>query len=121
MSDVMLQSSAKGDWGYEIEGKNGKEQFKIQFGFNTIPESHLKSIEKEPGFVALVKKGKFKVLNAGDVKRKEKADEKIEEMKRKQEQGSMQMQGEVQELAIEEWLAAQFPLDTIDEIKKLKL
>lgn len=41
-----------------------------------------------------------------------------EEMKRKQEQGSMQIQGEVQELAIEEWLAAQFPLDTIEEIKK---
>jgi len=41
-----------------------------------------------------------------------------EEMKRKQEQGSMQLQGEVQELAIEEWLASQFPLDTIDEIKK---
>jgi len=41
-----------------------------------------------------------------------------EEMKRKQEQGSMQLQGEVQELAIEEWLIAQFPLDTIEEIKK---
>jgi hypothetical protein len=41
-----------------------------------------------------------------------------EEMKRKQEQGSMQLQGEVQELAIEEWLRSQFPLDTIDEIKK---
>ncbi|MBL7812389.1 MAG: DUF2130 domain-containing protein [Bacteroidetes bacterium] len=41
-----------------------------------------------------------------------------EEMKRKQEQGSMQLQGEVQELAIEEWLMAKFPLDTIEEIKK---
>ncbi len=41
-----------------------------------------------------------------------------EEMKRRQEQGSVQLQGEVQELAIEEWLAAQFPLDTIEEIKK---
>lgn len=41
-----------------------------------------------------------------------------EEMKRKQEQGSMQLQGEVMELAIEEWLASKFPLDTIDEIKK---
>lgn len=41
-----------------------------------------------------------------------------EEMKRKQEQGSMQLQGEVQELAIEEFLAANFPLDTIEEIKK---
>jgi len=47
-------------------------------------------------------------------------DQKIltEQMKRKQEQGSMQLQGEVQELAIEEWLASQFPLDTIEEIKK---
>jgi hypothetical protein len=41
-----------------------------------------------------------------------------EEMKRKQEQGSMQLQGEVQELAIEEWLSVNFPLDTIEEIKK---
>lgn len=41
-----------------------------------------------------------------------------EEMKRKQEQGSMQLQGEVLELAIEEYLAAAFPLDTISEVKK---
>ena len=41
-----------------------------------------------------------------------------DEMSRKQEQGSMQLQGEVQELGIEEWLSSQFPLDTIDEIKK---
>jgi hypothetical protein len=41
-----------------------------------------------------------------------------EEMKRKQEQGSMQLQGEILELAIEEWLATNFPLDTITEIKK---
>lgn len=51
---------------------------------------------------------------------KQLADQKklTEEMQRKQEQGSMQTQGEVQELAIEEWLAAQFPLDVIEEIKK---
>ena len=42
----------------------------------------------------------------------------VEEMKRKSEQGSMQLQGEVQELAIEEWLKSQFPLDEIKEIKK---
>ena len=41
-----------------------------------------------------------------------------DDMKRKQEQGSMQLQGEIQELAIEEWLMAEFPLDTVDEIKK---
>lgn len=40
------------------------------------------------------------------------------EIKRKAEQASIQMQGEIQELAIEQWLAASFPLDTIEEIKK---
>lgn len=39
-------------------------------------------------------------------------------LQRKAEQGSMQLQGEVQELAIEEWLASSFPLDSIDEVKK---
>lgn len=39
-------------------------------------------------------------------------------MKRKQDQGSMQLQGEVQELAIEEWFQVQFPLDTIEENEK---
>lgn len=57
---------------------------------------------------------KFKEL----VKQLEDQKKLTEEMKRKQEQGSMQMQGEVQELAIEEWLSSQFPLDSIDEIKK---
>lgn len=42
----------------------------------------------------------------------------LQEAQRKAEQGSMQLQGEVQELAIEEWLRSSFPLDTIDEIKK---
>jgi hypothetical protein len=44
----------------------------------------------------------------------------INEMKRKTEQGSMQMQGEVQELAIEEYLTATFPRDVIEEISKGK-
>ncbi|HIP60798.1 MAG TPA: DUF2130 domain-containing protein, partial [Campylobacterales bacterium] len=42
----------------------------------------------------------------------------LEETKRKAEQGSMQIQGEAQELLIEEWLAKQYPFDTIEEIKK---
>ncbi len=44
--------------------------------------------------------------------------EQMEIMKRKAEQGSMQLQGEVQELIIEEWLSTNYPLDTIEEIKK---
>jgi hypothetical protein len=42
----------------------------------------------------------------------------IEEMKRKAEQVSMQLQGEVQELAIEEWILSKFPHDQLDERKK---
>ena len=42
----------------------------------------------------------------------------IQEAQRVAEQGSMQAQGEVQELAIEEWLRDQFPFDEIAEIKK---
>ena len=41
-----------------------------------------------------------------------------EEMKRKAEQGSMQMQGEVQELLLEELLKNSFPFDAIVEVGK---
>ena len=41
-----------------------------------------------------------------------------EEMKRKSEQGSMQMQGEVQELLLEELLKSSFPFDEIVEVGK---
>ena len=41
-----------------------------------------------------------------------------EEMKRKAEQGSMQLQGEVQELALEELLRSNFPFDEISEVGK---
>jgi len=44
--------------------------------------------------------------------------EDLKETQRRADQGSMQLQGEVQELAIEEWLSATFPLDTIEEVKK---
>lgn len=42
----------------------------------------------------------------------------IETMQRKAEQGSMQMQGEVHELALEELLKSTFPFDSIDEVGK---
>ncbi len=42
----------------------------------------------------------------------------VEEMKRKAEQGSMQMQGEIQELAIEDFLRTLFPFDLVNEVSK---
>jgi hypothetical protein len=44
--------------------------------------------------------------------------ERIEDMKRKTDQGSMQVQGEAQEIAIEELLEERFPLDLINPIGK---
>jgi len=41
-----------------------------------------------------------------------------EEMRRKAEQGSMQLQGEVQELALEELLRSSFPFDVVSEVGK---
>lgn len=73
-----------------------------------------------------IEKEKIQKLTAEQVelKLKEK-DEHLEQLKRqlaeaqrKAEQGSMQLQGEAQELAIEEWLNAQYPFDSIEEIKK---
>lgn len=46
------------------------------------------------------------------------AEKTIEEMKRKAEQGSTQLQGEVQELALEELLRSSFPFDEITEVGK---
>lgn len=42
----------------------------------------------------------------------------VEEMRRKAEQRSMQMQGEVQELALEELLRSTFPFDIVEEVGK---
>ena len=42
----------------------------------------------------------------------------VDEMKRKAEQGSMQLQGEVQELILEELLRVTFPFDKVEEVGK---
>jgi len=42
----------------------------------------------------------------------------VSELKRKSEQGSMQLQGEVQELALEAFLSTAYPLDRVDPVAK---
>lgn len=44
--------------------------------------------------------------------------ERLKDAQLKAEQGSMQLQGEAQELAVESWLRQHYPLDHISEIKK---
>ncbi|MCF6222907.1 MAG: DUF2130 domain-containing protein [Flavobacteriaceae bacterium] len=90
------ESKAKADAEIALNEKLKEEAIKIKKIVNEANELKFKEYEKQ----------------LSDQK------ELMDQMKRKHEQGSMQMQGEVQELAIEEWLANTFPLDTIDEIKK---
>lgn len=86
------------------------------------------ALEKEQEFSERLKDEKLKIKKQADesnalkIKELEKQleDQKnlAEEMKRKAEQGSMQLQGEVQELAIEEILRATFIYDKISEVPK---
>ena len=72
--------------------------------------------EKQKAVQEITSQNELK-LKESDEKMKQ-LQEQLQITQRKLEQGSMQMQGEVQELAIEEYLAIKFPLDTIEEIKK---
>jgi hypothetical protein len=58
-------------------------------------------------------------LRMKELEEKLEAQKKLaEEMQRKAEQGSMQLQGEAQELALEEMLRVTFPFDIISEVGK---
>lgn len=86
------------------------------------------TLEKEKEYSERLKEEKLKIRKQSDeasalkIKELEKQleDQKYlaEEMKRKVEQGSMQLQGEIQELAIEEILSTLFPFDIISEVPK---
>ncbi len=67
---------------------------------------------------------KKQIINENELKFKQK-DEQLKQLQKqlqlaqiKAEQGSSQLQGEVQELAIEEYLSKNYPFDKIEEIKK---
>ncbi len=85
-------------------------------------------VESERRFTKTLMEEREKIRKNEEGKMQFKVDEKdqvimqlnrqLQEAQRKAEQGSMQLQGEVQELAIEDWLKTNFPLDTIEEIKK---
>ncbi len=67
----------------------------------------------------------LEVLEAQNELKMKAKDEQLEQIRReldnarrKAEQGSMQLQGEALEVAIESWLSSQFPFDAIEEVKK---
>ena len=97
----------------EQELKNQQELMKLQI--------QKELIEKTAQIEETAKKKKdeeFELTRKEFEKKLEDQKNLINEMKRKAEQGSMQLQGEIQELALEEILKRTFVYDTIDEIGK---
>jgi hypothetical protein len=78
--------------------------------------SKLLAKEREKSGKAAEEKNQLKIAEKQHVI--DQLHEKLKDAQRKISQGSMQTQGEVQELAIEEYLRASFPLDDVVEVKK---
>lgn len=118
LKDKSLQIQELNKSKAEIEKlKREKEEIKSQVEADAAKRLNLQiSEEKEKIRKSEEEKNELRMKEL--MKQLEDQKRLTEEMKRKQEQGSMQLQGEVQELAIEEWLTTKFPLDSIEEIKK---
>lgn len=89
MANVFLESKARGDWWYEIEEGKIKVKYKIKFGFNEIPESHIKMLENNPGYQAKLARKTYKILNKKQAlvadKTKEKVIDQAKELKQVKE------------------------------------
>ena len=92
MKELTLIRHAKSDWGNE----NLKDIDRVKKMESERSDLKIKELEK-------------KLTDQAEL---------VETMRRKAEQGSMQLQGEVLELALEELLKATFPLDSIEEVAK---
>lgn len=99
----------------KMQRKMQEQEKEIELKFQLKLNNQLK--ESEEAIQKRLKEGMDMKLLEKD---KQLDDQKklIEEMKRKADQGSMQMQGEVMELAIEEMLRRSFPHDEITEVMK---
>lgn len=75
-------------------------------------------LQKEENDKLLLKEQEFQLKTRELEKQIEDQKKLVDEMKRKAEQGSMQMQGEVQELLLEELLQSTFPFDKIEPVGK---
>jgi hypothetical protein len=118
LSEKSLQVKALNKSRAEVEKlKREKEELKEQVELEAEKKlSHQLSLEKEKIRKTEEEKARLNLSEKEQVIQQLK--EQLQEAQRKAEQGSTQLQGEVQELAIEDWLQSQFPLDTVEEIKK---
>ena len=101
-----------------IQAKEAELELELQRKLNTERESLKAQIQKEEAERLSIKDQEH-VLKVKELEKQLEDQRKLaEEMRRKAEQGSMQMQGEVQELLLEELLKTSFPFDQISEVGK---
>ena len=101
-----------------IQTKEAELELELQRKLNTERESLKAQIQKEEAERLSIKDQEY-VLKVKELEKQLEDQRKLaEEMRRKAEQGSMQMQGEVQELLLEELLKTSFPFDQISEVGK---
>jgi hypothetical protein len=100
--------------------KNREAELEIQLQKRLLEERSQLSeqIRKEEAERNAVKETEFQLRMRELEKQLEDQKKLAEEMRRKAEQGSMQLQGEVQELMLEELLQSSFPFDKVEEVGK---
>ena len=102
----------------EIEKiKREKEQLKTELNAE-FQKKFNEDLVKEKEVIAKNEKDRVELTIIEQNQKIENLLKELDNAKRKAEQGSMQIQGEVQEIAIEEWIESQFPLDSVEEVKK---
>ena len=104
----------------EQELKNKEQEIEIQIQKQLLAEREYltQQIRKEETDRVMIKESEYQLKLKELEKQLEDQRKLAEEMRRKAEQGSMQLQGEAQELLLEEMLKDHFPYDSISEVGK---
>jgi len=102
----------------EFKQKEAELEIVLQRKLQEERTSLVEQIKKQEQEKNALKDNEFQLKQKEFEKQIEDQKKLIDEMKRRAEQGSMQLQGEVQELALEELLKTAFPFDTISEVGK---
>lgn len=102
----------------ELKNKEAELELSVQKKLQTEREKLSDEIRKLEEQKAAAKETEMQLRMKELEKQLEVQKNLAEEMRRKAEQGSMQLQGEVQELALEEMLRTSFPFDMVSEVGK---
>ncbi|MBS1636849.1 MAG: DUF2130 domain-containing protein [Bacteroidetes bacterium] len=102
----------------ELKNKEAELELTLQKKLQEERNGLTEQIRKQEAERTALKENEYQLKLKELEKQVEDQKKLAEEMKRRAEQGSMQLQGEVQELALEELLKASFPFDLIEEVGK---